>query len=117
MSIRSSTQLARKLRRNSTDAETVLWRVLREEKWHIKARRQHPIGGYIVDIAIPSRKLAIEIDGGQHAANQVDDEQRTIVLNSHGYRVVRFWNNEIFQNIEAVLSVILKELENTPTSP
>ena len=99
-----------------TDAERVLWRALREAALPMKARRQHPIGDHFADFAVPSRKLAIEIDGGQHARNTDEDARRTEALAERGYRVIRFWNHEVLENLEGVMQVILTELEK-PTSP
>jgi very-short-patch-repair endonuclease len=108
--------MARKLRRNSTDVERLLWRALRERNPSWKFRRQHPIGHHIADFACPERKLVIELDGGQHARRTDADAARTAVLALHGYRVVRFWNGDILSNIEGVLETIRRELER-PTSP
>jgi very-short-patch-repair endonuclease len=101
-----------------TDAERVLWRALREANLPHRIRRQHPVGKYIADIAIPSCKLAIELDGGQHADAAADDAQRTEERRERGYRVIRFWNNEVFENMEGVLQAIVAEVERlSPTSP
>ncbi len=75
-----------------------------------KFRRQWPIGSYIVDFACLSRKLLIELDGGQHAEAIVYDEARTKFLEAKGYRVIRFWNNEMLLETEAVLQRIYEEV-------
>ena len=105
------TETARRLRREATEVEKLLWRALRERLPEWKFRRQHPIGRRVADFACPARKLAIELDGGQHAAQSEADEARTAELERHGYRVLRFWNNEIIEAIDSVLETILRELE------
>jgi len=117
MAIRPRTQRARNLRRNASDAERLLWRALREAAWPWRIRRQHPVGGYVADFACPARRLAVELDGGQHAAMSDEDEERTRALAEHGYRVVRFWNNDVLENLPGVLSVIQRELEAPPPHP
>jgi len=104
------TERARELRQASTDAENKLWAALREGFPQIRFRRQHPIGPYFADFACPSRKLVIEIDGSQHMQQMEKDEARTAVLARHGYRVIRFWSNEVLQNVEGVFRVIEEEL-------
>jgi very-short-patch-repair endonuclease len=79
-----------------------------------KFRRQHPVGRRIVDFACPARKLAIELDGGQHADQQEADAERSAELAQNGYRVIRFWNTEVIENPEGVLQVILMTLEERP---
>jgi very-short-patch-repair endonuclease len=111
------TLVARRLRRNSTDVERVLWRALRERVLPWKFRRQHPIGRRIADFACPAANLVIELDGGQHNEQMPADDQRSAELASHGYRVIRFWNNEIIENIDGVLETICRALEASPTSP
>jgi very-short-patch-repair endonuclease len=88
-----------------------LWWALRELSSKFRFRRQHPIGRRIVDFACPSRKLAIELDGGQHVINSLDDEARTVELERRGYRVIRFWNNDVLGNTAGVVETILRELE------
>ena len=117
MAVRPSTIRARNLRRSSTDAERILWRALREMSLSVNVRRQHPIGRYIADFAIPACKLVIEIDGGQHAMMTEADAHRTGALNELGYRVVRVWNNDVTGNLEGVLRMIASEINQTPTSP
>jgi very-short-patch-repair endonuclease len=106
---------ARSLRRAMTDAEKKLW-------WHLRRlpietthfRRQATIGPYFADFACHQHRLVIEIDGGQHneARRIASDETRTAYLNSLGYRVLRFWNNEVLNEIDSVMSVIYEALCN-----
>lgn len=121
MGIRPRTRRARLLRKQSTEAEQLLWRALqaltKPDGERLKVRRQHPVGDYVVDFAIPARKLVIEIDGGQHAVMPEADADRTKALNARGYRVIRFWNNEVLDNLDGVLLVINAELCRSPTSP
>lgn len=98
---------SRQLRNNLTDEERLMWNALRFgplAKVHF--RRQHAIGKYIVDFCAPPEKIIIEIDGGQHFVQEVYDQERTRFLESKGYQVLRFWNNEVEKNIEGVLLVI-----------
>jgi very-short-patch-repair endonuclease len=118
--LRAVTPVARRLRRDATDVERLLWRALRERLSVWKFRRQHPIDGYIADFACPACKLIIELDGGQHAQRIEADEQRSAELARHGYRVIRFWNNEMLENLDGVLVTIRHALETphlTPPSP
>jgi len=108
---------ARKLRKEQTDAETKLWHMLRDRRLAGKKfRRQHPIPPYVVDFFCNEERLVIEIDGGQHAKAKERDEARTAFLEKHGYRVIRFWNNEVLKETEAVLERIWREL-NRPSPP
>jgi very-short-patch-repair endonuclease len=117
MPMRRPTTTARHLRRVATDAEQRLWHALRSRCGPWKFRRQHPVGQRVTDFACPARKVAIEIDGGQHAASHVADAARSAELADHGYRVIRFWNNEVMENIDGVLAVVMRALEDAPTSP
>lgn len=107
---------AKKLRENTTGAEDILWRHLRRfeiEGTHF--RRQVVIGPYVADFACLARRLIIEVDGAQHGedANIQRDETRTRWLNSEGYRVLRFWNNDVMTRTEAVLEAIHAEIAVT----
>ncbi|HXQ50220.1 MAG TPA: endonuclease domain-containing protein [Stellaceae bacterium] len=115
--LRPRTLTARRLRRDATDVEQKLWRALRENGLPWKFRRQHPIGKRVVDFACPARKLAIELDGGQHAGQTEADTARTADLARHGYRVIRFWNGDVLENLEGVLETIHAALAANPTSP
>ena len=106
-----SIRLARRLRANQTDAEAVLWNRIRNRQidGH-KFARQVPIGAYICDFVCREKQIVIEVDGGQHDARQERDAQRTRFLEGKGYRVLRFWNNEVLGNIEGVLLMIRNSL-------
>ena len=105
-------QFARGMRREMTDAERMLWRVLRSHQLHdVHFRRQHPIGRYIVDFCAPRWKLVVEVDGGQHAQQAVYDAERSAFLEAEGYRVCRFWNHEVLEDVDAVARKILEVIE------
>jgi very-short-patch-repair endonuclease len=107
---------ARRLRQNATDAEMKLWRQLKRlERRGTHFRKQMPIGNFIVDFACPAARLVIEVDGSQHGdvANTARDRQRTQWLESEGYRVLRFWNSDITQNIAGVMETIYAGLYGT----
>ncbi len=93
-----------------TDAERRLWSHLRASQLDgFKFTRQLPIGDFVVDFACRSARIAIELDGGQHA-NSATDNNRTAIIEAHGYRVIRFWNNDVLQNTDGVLTAIQEEL-------
>jgi BirA family biotin operon repressor/biotin-[acetyl-CoA-carboxylase] ligase len=98
------------LRREATEVEKQLWRALRELRSEHRFRRQHPIGRHVVDFACPGRKLAIELDGGQHAVQEETDAARTSDIARYGYRVLRFWNSDVVDNLPGVLELIRQEL-------
>ena len=109
---------ARNLRTGQTDAEQLLWHWVRSrrlEGW--KFRRQHEIGRYIVDFVCPDVCLIVELDGGQHGDQLIYDERRTLELEAMGYRVLRFWNNDVLTNIDGVLEAILEALASPDPSP
>ena len=109
-----NTNKARKLRQKLTEQEAVMWHLLRNRGLNgYKFRRQYPIGSYVVDFVCRELKLIIELDGGQHnePENIEYDKKRTQYLNEKGYKVVRFWNNEIDENLEGVYQSILKVLD------
>jgi adenine-specific DNA-methyltransferase len=107
---------ARNLRHRQTDAETLLWHHLRSRNFQkIKFRRQHPVGPYIIDFCSLEIWLVVELDGGQHALNRPKDEKRTHYLQQAGFRVVRFWDHEVFQMIDAVLERIQQKTQETPS--
>lgn len=98
-------QRARDLRKNMTDSERIIWSIIRNRQFYgYRFLRQYCMGQYIVDFICREKKIIIEIDGGQHnkQINIEYDEQRSAYLNSKGYKVVRFWNNEINNNLAGV---------------
>lgn len=102
---------ARRLRSNPTEAEKRLWARLRHKRLDdFRFRRQAPIGPYIVDFFCPSAKLVVELDGGQHGERSQRDAAHTRWLEKRGYRVIRFWNTEVFENFEGGLARLWAEL-------
>lgn len=107
MKHKSPTEKAQELRKKSTDAERLLWRHLRAKQLEgLKFRRQEPIGNLIVDFVCFDRSLIVEVDGGQHVREKAKDDERTRWLEEQGFKVLRFWNNDVMKNIEGVLKVI-----------
>jgi very-short-patch-repair endonuclease len=107
------TSFARDLRKRSTDAETALWRRLRNRRLaDFKFRRQHVVGNFILDFYCPTVKLAIEVDGGGHGDEDCvsHDAERTAVLQEKGIRVLRFWNHEVLRQTETVMEEIYRAL-------
>jgi len=107
------TRRARELRSAMTDAERALWQALRRRRLGARFRRQVPLGPYIVDFACLEQKLAVEVDGGQHAESEYD-AGRDAWLRAHGFRVLRFWNNEVLANLEGVATVIYEAVGGPP---
>ena len=104
---------AKTLRSNMTDAEKALWHALRAKRFSsAKFTRQVPIGPYVADFAARTARLIVEIDGGQHTP--VADAARTAFLERQGYRVIRFWNNDVLSNLEGVLIRIGEVLKDPP---
>ena len=115
---------ARKLRRDQTKAETVFWNAVRNRQFHdLKWRRQSPVGNYIADFLCEAKKVIVELDGQHHGtdAARIYDETRTEVLGQNGYRVIRFLNDEILNNLNGVLDSLAHELRAGisphPTAP
>ena len=101
------TNRARSLRQNQTDVEHLLWQKLRNRQLvNVKFRRQFPIDPFIVDFACLELKLIIELDGSQHFDQAHYDNERSLYLAQRGFKVIRFWNNEVINNIEGVLEKI-----------
>ncbi len=105
-------QHAKTLRNQSTDSEKHLWYYLRANRLGFKFKRQVPIGAYIVDFVCLEKRLIIELDGGQHLENQSYDMTRTAWLNAKGYKVLRFWNNDVLQQTASVIEVIMHALND-----
>jgi very-short-patch-repair endonuclease len=111
---------ARTLRKQATNAEHLLWQLLRKNQLlGYGFRRQHPLGRYFLDFYCHRAKLAIELDGGQHAepGQQARDGKRSAYLTTQGITVLRFWNNEVLENTEGVLQTIFDWLNSLPPSP
>ncbi len=103
--------LQRILRNNSTNAERVLWQKLRGRQLDgCKFRRQHPYGDYVLDFVCLDRKLVVELDGGQHLEMRDEDQRRTAALEQAGFVVLRFWNDQVFRQMDDVLEVIWRAL-------
>lgn len=108
---------AKRMRHSQTDAETRLWRNLRAGRLAgYKFRRQQPLGRYIVDFVCFEQRLVIEVDGGQHLDAQLADAVRTDWLESQGYRVLRFWNDDVLLRTQLVLAEVFKALTTVSRS-
>ncbi len=111
---RQATPRSRRLRRDATDAERRLWNCLRDRRLGgFKFVRQEPIGPYVADFCCRETRLVVEIDGGQHADSK-RDRTRDAWLLGRGYRVMRFWNNDVLENSDGVLEAMLELLRTAP---
>ncbi len=107
---------AKKLRRESTDTEKLLWSRLRAKRFlELKWRRQEIIGRYIVDFVCYERRVVIECDGGQHASQNQKDQERDRWFEDQGYRVLRFWDTDVLKNTEEVLETIFQACQRSPS--
>jgi len=108
-----TTDRARHLRRNPTDAELQLWQSLRRRRFSgHRFRRQRPIGKYIVDFVCVEKRLIIEVDGGHHFDQRTYDESRDRWLSSRGFRVLRFWDSDVLTSLDSVEQAIWQALED-----
>lgn len=107
-------KLQRVLRRNMTDAEHKLWYRLRANQLGLKFRRQHPFENYILDFVCLPIKLVVEVDGGQHLEQVEYDARRAAFLEAAGFRILRFWNNQVLAEIDTVVEAIKINLETHP---
>jgi very-short-patch-repair endonuclease len=113
-----ATRNAGRLRKTRTEAEKRLWFALRGKQLAgARFRQQVPLGPYVVDFLCPTRRLIVEVDGSQHVQAAAADEERTAWLLARGYRVIRFWNNDVLRRRRAVLEAILRALEESVPSP
>jgi len=100
------------LRKKSTPAERKLWSKIRDDQLGVTFRRQHAVGNYIPDFCSPKAKLIIELDGSQHLEQEEYDTERTEYLESLGYRVIRFWNNDVMNNMDGLILAIIHAMED-----
>ena len=110
---------AKSNRKESTKSEKIIWNLIRNKKIGARFRRQHQIGDYVIDFVSIEKKLIIEIDGGQHN-NEQDvkyDEKRTLYLKNLGFKVIRFWNNDVLNNLDGVYDIISKILQGERPHP
>jgi very-short-patch-repair endonuclease len=115
--VKGLTGVARRLRKHSTDTEGRLWRYLRDRQIEgFKFRRQQPVGSYVVDFVNLENKVVIELDGGQHALHP-GDRIRDEWLRAEGYKVLRFWDSQVFSNLEGVLETIRDALLTPHPNP
>ena len=110
------TARSRELRLNATPAERRLWsRLSARQVAGTRFNRQFPVGHFICDFVSRSAKLIIEVDGGQHADRAEADSRRTEYLKAQGYRVIRFWNNDVLENLDGVVQAIELVLADSPS--
>jgi len=113
------TLTAKILRKRLTNTERLLWKYVRAKQLEgLKVRRQEPIGRYIADFVCHEKRIVIEVDGGQHSTNKDRDRERDNWFKNQGYKVLRFWDNEVLTNITGVLEVIRENcLSHPPLNP
>lgn len=110
-------RIPQELRNAATDAERLLWQYLRGKQLGVKFRRQHPFGDYVLDFVSLEAKLVVELDGGQHSESVPNDAERDRQLTATGFRVLRFWNNQVFRETGAVVETIMAALAEPHPHP
>lgn len=111
---------ARRMRREMTRAETILWtRLRRRQLMGFLFRRQLPIGSYIADFACPAAKLVVEVDGATHSTPEelAHDERRRVFIEGEGWTILRVWNDDVFRNETGVVETVMRHLEDAPPPP
>ncbi|MCJ7596571.1 MAG: DUF559 domain-containing protein [Desulfobacterales bacterium] len=107
--------IVKSLRKRLTDAEKVLWKHLRAKQLQgLKFRRQEPVGKYVVDFVCYQKRIVVEVDGGQHSKESSKDEERDRWFRKQGFKVLRFWNNDVLTNTNGVLEMIIKNISPSP---
>jgi len=110
-------RIPQELRNAATDAERYLWQFLRGKQLGVKFRRQHPFSDYVLDFVSIEARLVVELDGGQHSEAAAKDAERDRQLAAAGFRVLRFWNNQVFRETGAVVEMIMSALAEAPSPP
>ena len=110
-------RIPRELRNCATDAERLLWQYLRGKQLGLKFRRQHPFGDYVLDFVSLEARLIVELDGGQHSETTAYDLARTRLLEAAGFRVLRFWNNQVFRDTATVVETVMAAISETHPHP
>jgi len=110
-------RIPQELRNAATDAERYLWQFLRGKQLGVKFRRQHPFSDYVLDFVTIEARLVVELDGGQHSEAAAKDAERGRQLAAAGFRVLRFWNNQVFRETGAVVEMIMSALAEAPSPP
>ncbi len=100
------------LRKELTPAERKLWSAIRNDQLGVNFRRQHAIGNYIPDFVCIEKKLIIELDGSQHLEQAAYDQERTKYLEAQGYKVIRFWNNDVMKNMDGVILALIHAMDD-----
>lgn len=112
----TAADFARELRKRPTDAENLLWKHLRAKRLKgLKFRRQEPFGHFIVDFVCYEKRVIIEIDGGHHAGDQTKDRMRDECMSNEGFKILRFWNNDVLSRTAEILETILRECLKSPS--
>jgi len=111
-------QRARELRREMTPTECILWKQLRDRRFAgFKFRRQKPLGGFIVDFYCAAASLVVELDGESHVGKERRDARRQQALEQQGFKVLRFWDTDVYENLEGVLEVVWRECNTRSGGP
>ena len=113
---KEQTRFAKHLRKNLTGTEALMWSLLKGKRLGVKFRRQTPVGPYVVDFLCEEKRLIVELDGSQHVERKAYDDRRTAYLEARGYRVLRFWDTQLFKEMDLVMGAIREAAGRSPHS-